>query len=74
MANYNLLSLDIMSVLKKHIKDKVLEGAVEEDDELCKRMNRGLIKIADVFDLIGKLYVAGSQTQNPSKFKRRATV
>lgn len=49
-----------MNVLKKHIKEKVLEGAVEEDDELCKRMNRGLIKIAEYFDLIGKLYVAGA--------------
>lgn len=60
MANYNLLSLDIMLVLKKLINEKLLEGANEDDDEICKRINRGLIKIADTFDIIGKLYVAGS--------------
>ena len=56
-ANYNLIfSLDAYPILKKCIKEKLLVGPVEEEDEVCKRMNRGIINVSDSFDLIGNLY------------------
>ena len=37
-------SIDSIDILKKFIKEKGnLEGNMEDDDELCKRMNRNVL-------------------------------
>ena len=72
-ANFNTVcSMDSHEILKKYIKEKVLEGCIEEDDELCKRMNRGLIAIADSYDLIGNLYNQNAFAKSKtSKFQKK---
>lgn len=73
-ANFNLASLYSQKILKRFIKESHPAKGKEEDDEICKRIHRGMLKKlgGEHFEPVGILYI-----QNPfavkktSKFKSR---
>jgi hypothetical protein len=69
-----LVSLYTQKILKRFIKESHAPEGVEEDDEICKRINRGMLRKLgkEFFDMIGILYTSNPfAIKKTSKFKSR---